>query len=408
MTSSIQEALDRAALEGGGTVKLIAGEYLSGTIELRSGVTIDLAKGAVLKGSDSYADYRNDAFIYGKEVTGISITGSGTIDGADCINPKGEEGFRGPHCIKLNSCRNIVISGITIKNSANWAINCRYCSYGNVTNVTILGGHDGLHTRFCNNFRANGCDFRTGDDCFAGNDNRDFEISDCSINTSCNGFRLGCLNLKVRNCRFWGPGQYVHKSQNRHNMLSAFVHFSPKDEKPQLKSGNWIIEDIIVENVDNFFIYNFSGGLWQTGQPFTNAEFKNIRASGLLRSFYIKGDAGNPAGILIEKSAFSRRPGQAKTPESFEGAKLADTLFFSAGTFGKITLRRTQLSDREKEIIAQFSDGTIAELDKLSLESQSETQAFTTRSIGEAILKEVTQNGYDITGKKLKTLEIKR
>ena len=113
-------------------------------------------------------------------------------------------------------------------------------------------------------------------------------------------------------------------------------------------------------------------------------------------------------GFAITSRQQDAISGQVRTPESFEGAKLADTLFFSAGTFGKIALRRTQLSDREKESIAKFSNGRIAEFDKLNLESQSETQAFTTRFIGEVILKEVTQNGYDITGTRLKPLVIKR
>lgn len=162
MTSLIQEAINKVAGSGGGTVRFIPGVYTSGTIELKSNVRLHLEKGVILKGSDNYADYRFDAFLFGREAVNVSLTGKGVIDGVDCYNPGGEEGFRGPHCIKLNSCRNILISGITIKNSANWAINCRYCSYGNVTNVTILGGHDGLHTRFCNIFKATGCDFRTG------------------------------------------------------------------------------------------------------------------------------------------------------------------------------------------------------------------------------------------------------
>ncbi|NJK86020.1 MAG: hypothetical protein HC906_08735 [Bacteroidales bacterium] len=133
------------------------------------------------------------------------------------------------------------------KNSANWAINCRYCSTAKVDSVSIFAGHDGLHTRFCDGFTVTRCDFRTGDDAFAGNDNRDFVVRDCKINTSCNGFRMGCMNLTVKNCLFWGPGEYVHKIQKRNNMLSAFVHFSPKDENPKLQSGNWLIEDITVK-----------------------------------------------------------------------------------------------------------------------------------------------------------------
>lgn len=205
ITAIIQKAIDSCASTGGGEVIFPSGNFLCGGIELKTNVTLQLDKGALLQGSDKYADYKNDAFIYGEDLSNIGIQGEGIIDGVDCYNPKGEEGFRGPHCIRLINCKNITLTDFTIRNSANWAINCRYSSYGTVKNVTILGGHDGLHTRFCNNFTVTGCDFRTGDDAFAGNDNRDFVISDCKINTSCNGFRMGCLNFTVQRCKMWGP-----------------------------------------------------------------------------------------------------------------------------------------------------------------------------------------------------------
>jgi hypothetical protein len=50
--------------------------------------------------------------------------GPGTIDGVDCHNPKGEEGFRGPHAIRLNGCRDIVIRDLTITRAGNYAILC--------------------------------------------------------------------------------------------------------------------------------------------------------------------------------------------------------------------------------------------------------------------------------------------
>ena len=78
----------------------------------------------------------------------------------------------------------MIIRVIQIINSANWAINCPYCNGGIVENVSVKGGHYGLHTRFCKDFKVSDCDFRTGDDAFTGNDNQDFEIKDCKIMAS--------------------------------------------------------------------------------------------------------------------------------------------------------------------------------------------------------------------------------
>lgn len=357
MTEVIQRAIDDCESKGGGVVRFAKGEYYSGTILLKSNVTLHLHKKTKITGSEKYSDYKNDAFFYGRDINNVAITGKGTIDGVNCYKPKGEEGFRGPHCIRLINCTNLSFKDITIINSANWAINCRYCSKGFVKNVRIRGGHDGLHTRFCEDFTVEGCDFRTGDDAFAGNDNRNFSITNCKINTSCNGFRMGCMNLKVEKCDLWGPGEYAHKIQNRTNMLSAFVHFSPKDEKPVLQSGNWVIKDITVNNVDIFFIYNFRDGLWQTGQPFTSVNFENVKADGILRAFYIYGDTGRLLKMSINNSQFSYREHYSENYNKFEGSALRSSEFFYAENFDRISLQEVTLKEHGKSVPASFVSG---------------------------------------------------
>ncbi|MFP5080859.1 glycoside hydrolase family 28 protein [Pedobacter sp. JCM 36344] len=365
ITTEIQKAIDSCAAKGAGIVIFPAGIYLCGGIELKSNVTLQLNKGAVLQGSAKYTDYKNDAFIYGKEVSNISIQGEGMIDGVDCVNPTGEEGFRGPHCIRLVGCKNINFTGITIQNSANWAINCRYCSFGTVKNVTILGGHDGLHTRFCDNFTVTGCDFKTGDDAFAGNDNRDFMISDCKVNTSCNGFRMGCLNFTVLRTKIYGPGKYIHKIQKRSNMLSAFVHFAPKDDNSTIKSGNWLIKDVVIENVDRVYNYNYEDGLWQTGQPVTNVKFENVNATGILSAFYIIGDAKRSFSLDVKNSSFAFRNGVVYDSFGFEGAKILSHDLFFAKNFNEIRLKKVVLDKKNTQPL-NLNSGNSVVMDKVS------------------------------------------
>ena len=357
-TDSIQLAIDKCAANGGGTVVFLEGVYLTGGLEIKSNVVLQLVKGVVIRGSDQYREYSKDALIFGENATGFSIQGEGIIDGVDCFNPRGEEGFRGPHCIKLRNCSNFSIRDITIRNSGNWAINCRNCSDGVLEKVFIRGGHDGLHTRFCNNFKVTGCDFRTGDDAFAGNDNKDFFISDCYVNTSCNGFRLGCLNLIVQKCSIKGPGEYVHKSQNRNNMLSAFVHFSPKDENPVLKSGNWTISDITVENADHFYIYNFNNGLWQTGQPATSVSFERIKATGILTAFNVIGDSSRSFSLHINNSSFEFRDSSSIADSLiFEGVLLELPTFLNISNFNSVELNDVVLTKNSAEALTKFSSG---------------------------------------------------
>ena len=359
-TQKIQKSIDSCFAIGGGTVRLFKGNYVSGTIVVKSNVKLFLEKGAVLQGSANYQDYTDDAFIYAKDAQNIAIEGEGIIDGVDCYNPNGEENFRGPHCIRLINCKNLIIKGIEIRRSANWAINCRYCSDGLVENVAIRGGHDGLHTRFCQNFKVNNCDFRTGDDAFAGNDNQNFEINDCKINTSCNGFRMGCKNMKISRCTLWGPGEYQHKIQKRNNMLAAFVHFSPKDENPKLKSTNWQLKDIKVENVDNFYNYNYRDGLWQTGKPLIKINFENIMAKGLLKAFKVDGGNDKKLQMTLKNSQFLYREGAEQTPDGFEGAKYSSTAFFEASNYDFVAMENVSFQKKGTvRLLNQQSKGSL-------------------------------------------------
>jgi polygalacturonase len=61
-TAAIQAAIDAASASGGGTVVLPSGQFLSGTITLKSRVTLHLTPGAVLLGSTDVADYPARAF----------------------------------------------------------------------------------------------------------------------------------------------------------------------------------------------------------------------------------------------------------------------------------------------------------------------------------------------------------
>ncbi len=393
MTKQIQSAIDSCAKAGGGRVVFSTGTYISGTIQLKNHVMLQFEEGAILQGSDNYDDYKNDAFIYGDGISNIAIAGEGIINGVNCVNKHGEEGFRGPHCIRLIKCENITFKEFTIINSANWAINCRYCSNGIVEKVSIRGGHDGLHTRFCNNFKVSGCDFRTGDDAIAGNDNHNFTITDCKINTSCNGFRIGCFNLTVKDCHLWGPGESVHKIQKRNNMLAAFVYFSPKDENPSLVSGNWLIENVTVDNVDHFFVYNFEDGLWQTGQPLTNLKISKVTAKEILAAFNIIGDQNRSFRMTVEDSSFGFREGAEYKGDVFEDAKLLSPAFFNAMHFDQIELKNITLNKNTKSPVLNCNSGNLLKLDQIRFVTGNHDIPVTIKNLKRIKKNRVFRNG---------------
>ncbi len=56
-TAAVQDAIDTCARSGGGTVHFSPGTYLCSSLHLRSGVTLWLAAGAIIKGSMENGDY---------------------------------------------------------------------------------------------------------------------------------------------------------------------------------------------------------------------------------------------------------------------------------------------------------------------------------------------------------------
>ncbi len=306
-TEAIQRAIDACAAAGEG-LSFPAGTYRSGTLLLRSHLALRLEEGAVLLGSDKIADYDTKlcggGFLISQDLQDIRVEGPGVIDGADCADPNGEEGFRGPHCLAFTRCKDVRITGLTIRRSANWAFNFVECSDVAFDKLTILAGHDGVDAMNSRGFRFSHCDFRTGDDCIAGNGNQDFHFIDCAFNSSCNGMRLSCIDLLVDRCRFYGPGQYAHKITGHNKMLAAFVHFSPPDRAgcagPQPQSDRWLIANSTVENANQLYEFDYRT-LWQNGRPAGHVTFRDVTATGLTRPITVCGDGGRQFRLTLER-----------------------------------------------------------------------------------------------------------
>ena len=306
-TSVLQQAIDAVGASGG-ILRISRGTFITGTLRLRSRLTLKLEEGAVLLGSSDIADYDTaywgGGFLVAHELTAVTIEGPGTIDGADCVNPHGEEGFRGAHCLAFSACSGIIVRNVTVQRSGNWAFNCVSCRDVLFDHVRIRGGHDGVDSMHCERLTFRGCDFRTGDDCIAGADNHAYLFEDCFFNSACNGFRLSCLGLTVRRCRFKGPADFDHKITGKREMLCAFIHCSPH-ERPncqglQLQSDNWLIEDCTVEDVNQLYEYDHRY-LWQSGRPVGHVTFRDVTASGLKKPIWACGDIKRQFMLSLER-----------------------------------------------------------------------------------------------------------
>jgi len=248
-TMAIQAAIDACALAGGGQVLFPPGRYCSGTIHLRSGVTLHLEAGARLIGTTNLSDYAQPkppdympeakwgkwhrGLIVGENLEDVAITGPGVIDGNKVFDPTGEERMRGPHTIIFVNCRRFTVRDVTIVDAANYAVFFEISDDVEIRNVKIVGGWDGVHwrgapERWCQNVSIIGCQFFTGDDAIAGRYWNNTVIKDCLINSSCNGIRVigPATRLTIANNLFRGPGEQPHRTSGakaRTNMLSGII-----------------------------------------------------------------------------------------------------------------------------------------------------------------------------------------
>ncbi len=172
-TRSIQRAIDYISAQGGGKLIFYVGRYLTGSIELKSGVTLVINEGAVLIASPSIYDLKGSphlALIYAKDQHDIAITGKGIIDGnrralTTSFSEQDALGYVGtqaevPTIISLSHCKNVEISGITLQNPIRTPQKFDNCDNINISNL-ILGTSDITSPLY----NAEGCTQLTVKDC---------------------------------------------------------------------------------------------------------------------------------------------------------------------------------------------------------------------------------------------------
>jgi hypothetical protein len=278
-TAAINKAIEACTAAGGGQVVFPPGRYLSGTVHLLSRVTLFLEAGATLVGTtnlDLYETFHGTnatprlhvsrwhrGLVLAEGAEDIAIAGQGVIDGRHVFDPRGEERMRGPHAILLGHCRNFTFRDATVSNAANYGLLFFFTDQVEVTNATFAGGWDGVHfrgslERFCNDVRITDCRFYTGDDSIAGSYWRRVVVSNCVINSSCNGIRLigPALDSTITRCQFFGPGRHEHRTsgvQHRTNMLAGICLQPGAWEPMNGPLDNFRISDITMENVTTPF-----------------------------------------------------------------------------------------------------------------------------------------------------------
>lgn len=344
-TEAFQKVFDLCK-EQGGTVVIPKGKYHVAALRMWSNTTLYLESGAELYGSDECEDYevfpipegmemRSDmemisqyygtpwetyrrAIITAYGEKNISIIGepNSIIDGQNCYDPNGEEGYRGPHIIFLSCCENVLFEGYTARHSGNFLHEANNCQNITMRRVTCLGGSDGIHLHCSRNTLIEDCLFKTGDDCIAGINVKDLLVRRCILNTSCNLFRIGGMGIRVEDCYAYGDGYYPHRKtvvkskneelpreQGRHNTLCLVDYFANKNypEKP----SDIHFENCVFENIHSPLYYRADSSLIQNGIYLGTFTLKNVRFTDLKESSAPMATKEYPLKIVLENVSAS-------------------------------------------------------------------------------------------------------
>lgn len=273
-TAAIRAAIEAANAAGGGRVLVPTGTWATGAVHLLSDVELHLADGATLAFSQDPSAYlpavmtryegvelyNYSAFVYAHGQRNVAVTGSGVLDGrADASHwwdwtggPPPNEGpdkallldmaaqgvpveervfgdghHLRPNLVQFYDCENVLIEGITVRDSPMWNIHPVLCRNVLIRNVVIDSPHgpnnDGIDPESCSDVVIEGCRITTGDDCIAFKSGKDADgrrvgvacenavVLDCEMADGNGGVTIGSetsggvRNIFVRDCRMSSP-----------------------------------------------------------------------------------------------------------------------------------------------------------------------------------------------------------
>lgn len=237
-TRAIQYGIDYINKNGGGRLVFHVGRYLTGSIYLKSNVTLQLQEGAVLLGSLNPWDYDRKVFtalIFAYDQQDVGITGKGIIDGQgrqvarnvtdnihkgilkDLFRYDRPEAESRPMVINFRNTSNILIRGVTIKNSASWVQTYDQCKNLHLDSIVVdskaYWNNDGIDIVDCENVKVTNSYIDSDDDgiCLKSHDAtracKNVLIRNCIIRSSANGIKFGTAtlggfsNIRIKNIK---------------------------------------------------------------------------------------------------------------------------------------------------------------------------------------------------------------
>ena len=284
-TEKIQAAIDRCSAEGGGRVIVPRGEFLTGTVCLKSRVTLYLEHGAKLQGSSRMEDYTKH-LVRADNADGIGIEGYGIIDGSGhsfwYVKENGHYDHDRPvpgYMIYFENCKDVRISGVRFQNAESWTVHLLGCSEVRIRDIIIRNplhgpNNDGIDIQSCQNVTISGCDIYTSDDAIVLKNRHprynirpcaNITVTNCILTCVCNAFKIGTETIgQFRNITF--SNSTIRQAQPTDSLARIRV----KDMNMPIRA----ISGISIESVDGSLV---------DGVAVSNITMENVRCPIFIR-----------------------------------------------------------------------------------------------------------------------------
>ena len=229
-TVAVQKAIDTCTTESGGTVLVPAGDFVIGTIELKSNVKLQIAARGRLLGSAKIEHYKagnnvppgngNIVLISAANAENVRLEGPGTIDGngakfftgrGDMTGPgqsSAAGNYQRPHLLVFYRCRNLVMRDVFLTASAYHCARILQCQRVNLEAIRIHNrvnlNNGGFHINSSQYVHVINCDVTCQDDaCALFGSNKFVTITNCTFSTRWSVFRFGggeAEDITISNC----------------------------------------------------------------------------------------------------------------------------------------------------------------------------------------------------------------
>jgi polygalacturonase len=371
-SKAFKKAIENCNAVGGGKVVVPKGVYLTGPIHLKSNINLYVSKEATIKFSTDPKKYlpvvyvrwegvecmNYSPLIYAFEQENIAVTGEGVLDGQGATDawwdwkgkkeagwtegkphqiearkklvgmgekgvpvPErifGEGSYLRPNFFEPYRCNNVLVEGVTFKNSPMWFLNPVLCKNVSIIGVTTEGqgpNNDGCDPESCTDVLIKNCYFNTGDDCIAIKSGR---------NNDGRRVNVPCSNIIIQGCRMKnGHGGVSLGSECSGGIQNVYAENNTMDSPNldrmlRIKTNSirgGVVENIYFRNIKvgqvadavmQIDFYYEEGDAGSFTPLVRNVELKNIESNKSKYGIWIKAYDRSPAtNVHIENCTFN-------------------------------------------------------------------------------------------------------